>query len=301
VARKFLLQFVGADATKAFRDPKQHVHGKAAQDLLHKFQIGYIVGKKTKADVRLAEGNIKSPADYGVDLSRGLFMQIPAVGDRYDEFVHNTLIVQSESLKLFDNPVLEALTRSPWWTVPLVWIPVTFFLFLGAINSGLPPSYVYGYILIAPVLWNFWEYLLHKFVFHMRARSTPIRVLHFSLHGYHHIAPMDRYRLTFPAVPAGILAVFVYSSFAWFLPRAFSLATMGSIVLGYVFYDLMHYYLHHGFPSEWTFFKNQRTHHLYHHYKSGDSNFGISLPLFDWVFGTYDSTMLSERKKQKAA
>jgi len=73
---------------------------------------------------------------------------------------------------------------------------------------------------------------------------------------------------------------------------------MASIMLGYIFYDLTHYYLHHAPPSM-LFFASLKTHHLYHHYKNSNSNYGITMPIFDWIMGTYDGTMLSQKDKRQ--
>ena len=56
-------------------------------------------------------------------------------------------------------------------------------------------------------------------------------------------------------------------------------------VVGYLAYDWTHYYTHHFRPTT-RLGKFLRRYHMEHHYKDSESHFGISSPLWDWVFGT---------------
>jgi len=220
--------------------------------------------------------------------------------ETYIEFVHNVLVLDRPSLRYFDNPLLEMFTRCAWYYVPIVWLPIIFMLFYFAVANGLPIWAIPLFMITGPVTWNFFEYELHKKVFHMNPSNFYTRIIHFLLHGYHHIAPMDHLRLTFPPVPAAIIGSFIYI-FAGiiFLPLHLSLSIMGGIITGYVYYDLMHYYLHHA-PPEFSLAKELKIHHLYHHYKDDTYNYGISMWLFDYLNSSFDPVMLTERKRRRA-
>jgi len=190
-------------------------------------------------------------------------------------------------------------TRSPWYAVPLVWIPIVSVLFYFAVRAGLSIWLVPVLILFGPFLWNFFEYQLHKHLFHMTPKTRLTRFIHFLLHGYHHVYPADRLRLTFPPAPAMAFALGIYYTCGiCLLPSHYSLAIMAGIVSGYIYYDLMHYYLHHA-PPKFLYTKELKTHHLYHHYKNEQANFGISMWLFDYIFDTFDPTLLQERKRKQ--
>jgi len=134
----------------------------------------------------------------------------------------------------------------------------------------------------------------------MQPTTLVMQLIHFLLHGYHHICPGDRLRLTFPPIPAMLMATFLYYSVGIFLlPQYLGLASMGTLCGGYIYYDLMHYYLHHA-PAKFLYAKVLKKHHLYHHYKNEDANFGISMWVFDYLFDTFDATMIQERRKQEA-
>lgn len=244
----------------------------------------------TKSDQDLSEDARtapKSAAQYGVDLKKGLLWQAAALGPRYDAFLHDVLLVGdnqgTQSLRYFDNEVLELFTRSPWWLVPLVWFPIVALLVWA---SGLSRSLALTYLVLGPVWWTFLEYTLHRWAFHMRTGTVVRNYMHMMMHGYHHLVPMDPLRLTFPPVPAAIIGLIIYLPVSLLLGRAHALAFMSGLVLGYIGYDCIHFWLHHAAPG--MAFGGLKRAHLYHHYKNPQRNFGISSPVADWIFGTYE-------------
>lgn len=66
---------------------------------------------------------------------------------------------------------------------------------------------------------------------------------------------------------------------------AFAFAFVAGTFLGYVCYDMIHYYLHHAKVIE-IYFKELKRYHVAHHYKNFNSGFGITSKLWDYVFGT---------------
>src|SRR5437763_1710136 len=56
-------------------------------------------------------------------------------------------------------------------------------------------------------------------------------------------------------------------------------------VVGYVFYDMLHYATHH-FPMKRGLWLWLKQYHLRHHYKDDHVGYGISSPLWDYIFGT---------------
>ena len=56
-------------------------------------------------------------------------------------------------------------------------------------------------------------------------------------------------------------------------------------VCGYAYYDLTHWWLHHGKPRT-GYGRRLRRHHFLHHFKQTDARFGVSNLVWDKVFGT---------------
>jgi dihydroceramide fatty acyl 2-hydroxylase len=133
--------------------------------------------------------------------------------------------------------------------------------------------------------WTLLEYVLHRFVFHHTFRGDRGRQLHFLMHGIHHFDPWDRTRLVFPPLAGVIVASAIYLPLWLLLPLSWSLVVMGGVLLGYIVYDLTHYYVHHGRPrSRWG--KLLKAWHLEHHHRHPRAMWGVSSPLWDLIFRT---------------
>jgi 4-hydroxysphinganine ceramide fatty acyl 2-hydroxylase len=181
-----------------------------------------------------------------------------------------------------------------WWVIPTFWLPIIGF-FLWRHAPAIALSRALTLFPLGMLYWTFVEYTLHRFVFHLDERTpnwAPTLALHFLLHGVHHKVPNDRYRLVFPPAPAVILCVIVgYLSRLWskpFIPDLDGFAVFYSgMVFGYILYDLMHYAFHHGNWSPNSYMGRMRKYHLRHHYNNQyNVGFGITSPLWDYVFGT---------------
>ncbi|KAK4491550.1 hypothetical protein RD792_002302 [Penstemon davidsonii] len=73
-------------------------------------------------------------------------------------------------------------------------------------------------------------------------------------------------------------------------------ALLGGVLLGYVMYDVTHYYLHHGQPTS-DIPKSIKKYHLKHHFRVQNKGFGITSSLWDNVFGTLPPLKVSEKSK----
>ena len=76
----------------------------------------------------------------------------------------------------------------------------------------------------------------------------------------------DTMQLVFPPVPAGIIVLILYLPIAHLLPLSVGRALLAGGLLGYIGYDLTHYYLHHGSPTPGSYFASLKTYHVAHHY-----------------------------------
>jgi sterol desaturase/sphingolipid hydroxylase (fatty acid hydroxylase superfamily) len=143
-----------------------------------------------------------------------------------------------------------------------------------------------GVFVLGFLAWTLLEYVLHRFMFHIAPEPTfESKLKQFMVHGYHHEFPNDRMRLVAPLILSGPIAV-VTAGLYYFLagPHHWLMAFAGTVT-GYVAYDWIHYYTHHFRPTT-RLGKFLRRYHMEHHYKDSESHFGISTPIWDWVFGT---------------
>jgi len=136
------------------------------------------------------------------------------------------------------------------------------------------------------LLWTLLEYLLHRFVFHLATDGTfDGKFKQFMVHGYHHEFPNDRMRLVAPLLLSLPIASVILGVYLLLFGRYDFLMCFAGTAAGYVTYDWTHYYTHHFRPTT-RLGKFLRRYHMEHHYRDSESHFGISSPLWDWVFGT---------------
>lgn len=64
-----------------------------------------------------------------------------------------------------------------------------------------------------------------------------------------------------------------------------ALAVFAGSISGYIVYDMIHYYLHHGTPYG-SYFRALKRYHVKHHYLDQQKGFGISSKMWDYPFGT---------------
>jgi sterol desaturase/sphingolipid hydroxylase (fatty acid hydroxylase superfamily) len=134
------------------------------------------------------------------------------------------------------------------------------------------------------LLWTLLEYTIHRWLFHYEPRTETGKKIHFLVHGVHHEYPRDRTRLVMPLLVSIPLAVGFYFLFK-FIFGVYYLSAFSGLVFGYVCYDSIHYATHH-FKMRGKISGFLKEYHLKHHYNDPNSAFGVSNPLWDYVFST---------------
>jgi 4-hydroxysphinganine ceramide fatty acyl 2-hydroxylase len=104
------------------------------------------------------------------------------------------------------------------------------------------------------------------------------------IHGVHHDYPNDARRLVMPPVVSIPLAFLFYGLFLLIF-GSLTPPVFAGLVFGYVCYDMLHYATHHLAMKRgaWLWLKQ---YHLRHHFKDDHHGYGISSPLWDYVFRT---------------
>ena len=188
--------------------------------------------------------------------------------------------------RMFESDFLERFSRIHPATPFVVWIPVAvLFLARSALRRDLAPICIAGTFLLGMFAWSLAEYFLHKHVFHWINDKPWGKRIHFLLHGVHHEYPDDKDRLVMPLLTSTPLAVIFYTLFTFTMGRAVAEPFFAGFVVGYLFYDGTHFFVHHFVPtSRWG--KFLRRHHMTHHFSDHDGGFGVSSPLWDMIFRT---------------
>lgn len=187
---------------------------------------------------------------------------------------------------MFENEVLEKFSRIHPATPFVVFVPVILVMLYRTWTHDVGFFTAAGLCLAGLFVWTLAEYVLHRHVFHWY-KDTPFgRRVHFLLHGVHHDYPNDSDRLVMPLLTSVPLAVIFYTAF-YFAFGGVRLAEpfFSGFVLGYLAYDGTHYAVHH-FKQTSRLGKFLKRHHMLHHHADHDGGFGVSSPIWDYVFGT---------------
>ncbi|KAI1471467.1 inositolphosphorylceramide-B C-26 hydroxylase [Daldinia caldariorum] len=319
-----ILEYAGKDITAILKDEISHKHSDSAYEILEEYQTAFLVTdrlapngdvQKQVADSQIngkvnnyvhprtgmsCEEDLNKETDIDndykehkfLDLNKPLLMQVWRGGFSkkfYLDQVHRPRHYKGgASAPLFGN-FLEPLSLTPWWVVPLIWLPaVSYGVHLASQGfdsvSGLAASFGGGVL-----LWTLIEYIMHRCLFHLDDHLPDNRVgitLHFLLHGVHHYLPMDKYRLVMPPTLFVVLATpfwkLAHAVFFWNWHLATAVYCGG--IFGYICYDLTHYFLHHQNLPLW--YKDLKKYHLAHHFLDYELGFGVTSRFWDRVFGT---------------
>lgn len=322
-----VLEYAGKDVTAIMKDSLSHVHSRSAYSMLIDFHIGSLAQSETEkedesqdglpppflpADAHIADDFHPEETDMAKDFKHNKFLDLkkPLIPQMWTSSFTKEFYLEQvhiprhcrEPAKLMPYDFLEVFTKTPWYVIPILWLPIAAVFFhvsatqfksqFTANGSNVLASTegyfaAFGCFVFGVVFWTFLEYLFHRFIFHMDRvlpRHQFFYLLHFLLHGIHHFLPMDRYRLVMPPILFAILSFpMLLLAHAVFPPAIANGVISGSYSM-YVVYDTMHYALHHSKLPEYV--REQKRYHLEHHYKNYELGFGVTSKIWDYVFHT---------------
>lgn len=310
---ELVLARAGTDITDILNDENTHIHTHNAYSLLREYRVGKIEKKTEKERLTKSvieeEFSMKGWKEDRIDWNKGLVLQVHKLGKDYMKWVHSPV---NRKLRLFDSDFVEFFSKTPWYVVPLIWIPVTIMFSIISIMEIHNSSRAFHFFederlrrassfllflcffLVGIPMWTFVEYILHRFLFHLEPEGdSPLLItFHFFLHGQHHKVPFDGQRLVFPPVAAAVFAAFFLWILTMLLPVGISRAVWSGGVLGYVGYDMLHYYFHHGTPERGTYLHSLKYYHVLHHFDDHSTGYGISTKFWDYPFSTVNKKVL---------
>lgn len=192
---------------------------------------------------------------------------------------------KNETVRMFESNFMEFFSHVHPATPLILYGPIiALMLYLAFVQKGLSFLAVLGFFVIGVLTWTLLEYVIHRYVFHYEPKTRVGRLLHFIMHGVHHDYPNDATRLVMPPIISVPLAVVFYIVFILTLGR-FAPAALAGFGFGYVCYDTIHYATHH-FAMKRGVWRWLKQYHLRHHYQDDQAGYGVSSPLWDYVFKT---------------
>jgi sterol desaturase/sphingolipid hydroxylase (fatty acid hydroxylase superfamily) len=176
------------------------------------------------------------------------------------------------------NAILR-LSKTPfnYWAEFALDIPFGAIMIFAVLRSNeVGPVAIILTILPGLFLFSIIEYAFHRWLFHGTVQIIA------QGHRSHHENPLGYDSLPFFLPAMTLLAL--TGVFVMLMPRKYAFLLTGTIALSYVIYGLSHFTIHHHL-FHYVLARNWAAHHHIHHYHA-DTNFGVTTPLWDIVFGT---------------
>ncbi|QQR81029.1 MAG: sterol desaturase family protein [Deltaproteobacteria bacterium] len=141
--------------------------------------------------------------------------------------------------------------------------------------------YVSGFL-----MWTVVEYTLHRFPFHYVTEKEPLRLLTGGLHLLHHEIPNRGDYVVSPILLSTPFYLLISGMGYLITGNIFTISIfMAGLALAYLIYEWIHYFTHHR-AAKTSIGKYLKKHHMLHHFKDSNNYFGVTSPLWDWMFGT---------------
>lgn len=167
-----------------------------------------------------------------------------------------------------------------------------------AIYSGTHSLLAVGGLLFAGWLaWSLWEYAFHRFVLHREpAPENKVALPGNATHLAHHKDPDAAERTHIP-LHEGVPVAALFWLATWLITGSWQATAFfyTGFMVSYLFYEWLDYEAHHG-PARSRLMRYYRKYHLQHHFADEAAHYGVTSPIFDILFGTYNV----ERKPRKS-
>lgn len=198
-----------------------------------------------------------------------------------------------KSHPVFQHPVLEFLSRSSIWIILALDSFIIFLILYSGLRNHPGLANKWYWFLLGLFSWTLLEYVLHRYAFHFEPKSPKLQKIIYPLHAFHHDYPFDKQHLFMPPMVNAILAALFFLIAKLLLGTLAYLFTPG-LILGYLLYSSMHYAMHTIKPP-FPFLKTLWRNHQLHHHRFPERGYGVSSPVWDYVFGTVPPKSVAEK------
>jgi sterol desaturase/sphingolipid hydroxylase (fatty acid hydroxylase superfamily) len=190
-------------------------------------------------------------------------------------------------VSFFEKVIVSVATQTRFST-SYFYLVVVICLGVVAVRAGLFSWSTVPLLAIGLCSWSVFEYVMHRFIFHYGARSRLGRKFLYHAHASHHENPKAKSQLSASLI-LGLPIGAVYWPLAWAATGSWVAAAwlFVGLAAGFFSYKWVHFQCHHR-RSHVRLLRYLRHYHLLHHYKTPGLRFGVTTPLFDLVFGTFE-------------
>ena len=192
---------------------------------------------------------------------------------------------QKGAIRLFNNPILERLSKISPVTVLAVYLPIIIFFVFKSFSINIPVGTFVVLFIAGLGFWTLFEYFFHRYVFHFTPKGEVQKRISFLFHGVHHQYPNDKKPLVM-AVTLSLAVAVLLLSLTWLLFGTWTWAYSAGFTTGYLAYDMTHYSIHHFKPPNVKWLRKVWKSHIDHHFRDSTKGYGVSSAFWDRVFGT---------------
>ncbi len=145
-------------------------------------------------------------------------------------------------------------------------------------------------VVIGMLVYVTFEYLTHRFVFHLKPPKSPffLKLLK-RLHYDHHAKPNDLHLLFLPlwySVPniivLGVIVYYITGSLV------ITNAVTTGLIIFFLYYEFVHYVAHRPIQPKSKWGRWMKKVHIWHHFKNENYWYGVTNPLGDVLMGTFE-------------
>ncbi len=144
-------------------------------------------------------------------------------------------------------------------------------------------------LILGALTWTIMEYSIHRWLGHHRLlrKYTPF--------GGEHTRHHSSGNYFSPTWKKGLTAIAVLAAILWPAVRSGGLGPGVAYACGLVGCYLVYEWVHrrdHTHAPKTAFGRFLRRHHFHHHFHNPSMNHGVTTPIWDWVFRTYETPSL---------
>ena len=188
-------------------------------------------------------------------------------------------------VRVFENNFLDWMSRAHPAFPAVFWVPTCIAVLVWSMVQGLSWYATAGVAVLGFFVWTFFEYVLHRWIFHFVPQSKEGRRRFYLVHQIHH-EYHEWDRLVAPPGLSLTLGAFFLALFYLTIGTPWMWPFYAGFIVGYLAYDYVHFYTHFGKPKS-RMAKMLRRRHMQHHTTYPDKWYGVSSPMWDYVFRTH--------------
>ena len=232
----------------------------------------FIVKLNAAGTLRLPAGLFCAPANHTITIAVKSFME----GLRERPAYYNKDMSLRERLYRFRC----------FWIFPFIAFVLLYFARRAEPERPIGQTFVF--FAVGVFLWTLLEYVLHRFLFHIQLpiKNPRTREIVNGSHLLHHVSPRDRNKILVHPVYGLVISALLYGFlYAVIWNAASAVVVLTGVWAGFLYYEAVHYRVHFSLSGS-GFIARQRRTHFYHHFTNNKKCFGVTTPLWDYVFGT---------------